>query len=57
MVLAANQMADDEQVDQKNYFTRFRRILNLPNDGQPRPSGMRIPPDDEAPAGRSEIGV
>ncbi|MFN5857177.1 MAG: hypothetical protein ACK456_15005, partial [Pseudanabaenaceae cyanobacterium] len=32
MVLAANQMAENEELDQKNYFSRFRQVLKLPED-------------------------
>ncbi|APB34450.1 hypothetical protein GlitD10_2121 [Gloeomargarita lithophora Alchichica-D10] len=49
MVLAANQMAEDEQIDQRNYFKRLRQILNLPDDGQPRPKGLKIELNEEAP--------
>jgi len=49
MVLAANQMAETEELDQKNYFSRFRQILNLPEDGQPRPKGLRIDQHGNAP--------
>lgn len=49
MVLAATQMADDEEIDQTNYFRRLREIIGLPEDGQTRPIGLRVPPKDEAP--------
>lgn len=49
MVLAANQMAEDENLDQTNYFSRFRQILNLSEDGNPRPRGLRISQGQEAP--------
>jgi len=41
MVLAANRMEEDEEVSQTNYFTRLRQILDLPEDGQSRPRGLR----------------
>ncbi len=49
MVLAANQMSEDEELSQTNYFSRFRQILGLAEDGNPRPRGLRIPPGQEAP--------
>jgi len=49
MVLAANQMAETEELDQKNYFSRFRQILNLPEDGQPRPKGLRTGQNGNVP--------
>ncbi|QEQ01347.1 hypothetical protein FFX45_08100 [Thermosynechococcus sp. CL-1] len=52
MVLAANQMAEDEdsKLDETNYFSRFRQILNLPKDGQPsRPKGLHIKQNEDAP--------
>lgn len=55
MVLAANEMArdmekdDERKISDKNYFTRFREILKLPNDGQTRPLGLRINAGEEAP--------
>jgi len=49
MVLAANQMAGDEELDQTNYFSRFRQILKLSKDGQSRPWGLRINAGEEAP--------
>lgn len=42
MALAANRMAENEEIDQKNYFIRFRQLLDLPNDGQTRPKGLQI---------------
>lgn len=42
MVLAANQMSEDEVLSQTNYFSRFRQILNLSEDGKPRPRGLEI---------------
>jgi len=49
MVLAATQMVKDENLDQTNYFSRFRQILNFPEDGQTRPRGLRISQGQEAP--------
>jgi len=49
MVLAANQMAGDRELDETNYFSRLRQILNLPNGGQPRPRGLHIPQGEVAP--------
>ncbi|WNC29809.1 MULTISPECIES: hypothetical protein [unclassified Thermosynechococcus] len=51
MVLAANEMADDEdnKLDEKNYFSRFRKILCLPEDRQSRPKGLQIRPNEDAP--------
>ena len=49
MVLAANQMAENEEFDQKNYFSRFRQVLKLPEDGQTRPKGLRAKPYEKPP--------
>lgn len=49
MVLAATQMADDEKINQTNYFRRLREIIGLPLDGQTRPRGLRITSEGEAP--------
>ncbi|MFN5856511.1 MAG: hypothetical protein ACK456_11565 [Pseudanabaenaceae cyanobacterium] len=49
MVLAANQMAENEELDQKNYFSRFRQVLKLPEDGQTRPKGLRAKPYEKPP--------
>ncbi len=39
MVLAAYRMAPEDDIDERNYFTRLREVLNLP-DGSGRPPGM-----------------
>ena len=39
MVLAAYRMAQENDIDEKNYFTRLREVLDLP-EGSGRPPGM-----------------
>ncbi|OAD19534.1 cell division protein FtsK/SpoIIIE, partial [Candidatus Thiomargarita nelsonii] len=41
MVLAAYHMAEDEEVNQSNFFRRFKEILDLPISGNSRPIGMK----------------
>ncbi len=45
MVLAAYRMAEDEEVNQSNFFRRFKEILDLPISESSRPRGMKS--DDE----------
>lgn len=47
MVLAAYRMQGEEEVDQTNYFIRFREVMQLPADQGGRPEGM--PPGAEEP--------
>ncbi|MEN9233503.1 MAG: hypothetical protein Q6J74_05365, partial [Gloeomargarita sp. DG02_1_bins_92] len=49
MVLAANQMAEDENLDQTNYFSRFRQIFSISEDGQTRPKGLRTTQNEKPP--------
>ena len=49
MVLVANQMAEDENLDQTNYFSRFRQIFSISEDGQPRPKGLRTTQNEKPP--------
>jgi hypothetical protein len=41
MVLAAYRMAEDEKVNQSNFFRRFKEILDLPISEYSRPRGMK----------------
>jgi len=41
MVLGAYRMAEDEDVDQNNFFQRFKEILDLPISEYSRPFGMK----------------
>ena len=41
MVLAAYRMAEDEEVNQSNFFRRFKEILDLPISEPSRPLGMK----------------
>ncbi|MEK8018167.1 MAG: hypothetical protein VSS75_014935 [Candidatus Parabeggiatoa sp.] len=41
MVLAAYQMAEDEEVNQSNFFQRFKEILDLHKSEYSRPLGMK----------------
>jgi hypothetical protein len=41
MVLAAYRMAEDEEVNQSNFFRRFKEILDLPISEYSRPRGMK----------------
>lgn len=47
MVLAANEMADEEDISDDNYFKRLRAILGLPTSENGRPLGMK--PGSEEP--------
>ena len=47
MILAANEMADEENISERDYFRRLREILNLPGWG--RPPGMNSGSDAEEP--------
>lgn len=47
MVLAANEMADEEDISEDNYFKRLRAILGLPTSEDGRPLGMK--PGSEEP--------
>lgn len=49
MVLAANEMADEEEISERNYFKRLRKILNLNLPGLGRPPGMNSGSDTEEP--------
>lgn len=49
MVLVANQMAEDENLDQTNYFSRFRQIFSISEDGQTRPKGLRTTQNEKPP--------
>jgi hypothetical protein len=40
MVLAAYRMAEDEEVNQSNFFRRFKELLDLPISESSRPRGM-----------------
>ncbi|AFZ04648.1 hypothetical protein [Calothrix sp. PCC 6303] len=47
MVLAANQMAEEEETSERNYFKRLREMLNLKGWG--RPAGMNSGSEAEEP--------
>ena len=48
-VLAAYHMAEEEEIDQNNYFRRLREILGLPTSESGRPSGMGLGNQAEEP--------
>ncbi|NJR17203.1 MAG: hypothetical protein HC785_16795 [Calothrix sp. CSU_2_0] len=52
MVLAANDMADEEEISDDNYFKRLRQILDLPSSENGRPLGMKSGSKDEEPLWR-----
>jgi hypothetical protein len=52
MVLAANEMADEEDISEDNYFKRLRAILGLPTSENGRPLGMKFGSKDEEPLWR-----
>jgi len=52
MVLAANDMADEEEISDDNYFKRLRQILDLPSWENGRPLGMKFGSRDEEPLWR-----
>lgn len=49
MVLAANNMVDEEEISEDNYFKRLRAILGLPTSEDGRPPGMKCGIKDEEP--------
>jgi len=49
MVLAANKMADEEEISEENYFKRLRAILGLATSENGRPLGMKFGRTDEEP--------
>lgn len=49
MVMAANEMADEEDISEDNYFKRLRAILGLPTSEDGRPPGMKSGMKDEEP--------
>ncbi|MCC5637614.1 hypothetical protein LC593_17565 [Nostoc sp. CHAB 5844] len=52
MVLAANDMADEEEISDDNYFKRLRETLDLPTSENGRPLGMKSGSKDEEPLWR-----
>ena len=48
-VLAAYQMAEEEQIDQKNYFHRLREVLDISTSESGRPPGMERGYEAEEP--------
>lgn len=42
MVLAAYEMADEEEISDENYFKRLRAVLGLPKSGDGRSQGMKF---------------
>ncbi len=49
MVLAAYQMAEEERINQNNYFHRLKEILGLPVSEKSRPPGMNQGDKEEEP--------
>ncbi|MUG95352.1 hypothetical protein F7734_24490 [Scytonema sp. UIC 10036] len=49
MVLAANDMADEEEISEDNYFQRFRSVLGLRTSEHGRPTGMKFGKQGEEP--------
>ncbi|GAA6621965.1 hypothetical protein [Scytonema sp. NUACC26] len=49
MVLAANEMADEEEISEENYLKRLRAVLGLPTIDKGRPPGMKSGSDAEEP--------
>jgi len=49
MVLAANNMVDEEEISEDNYFKGLRAILGLPTSEDGRPPGMKCGIKDEEP--------
>lgn len=49
MVLAANEMADEEEISEENYLKRLRAVLGLPTTEKGRPLGMKSGSDAEEP--------
>lgn len=49
MVLAANEMADEEEISEDNYFKRLRAVLGLPTSENGRPLGMKFGKQGEEP--------
>ena len=49
MVLAANEMVDEEEISQENYFKRLRAVLGLPTAQNGRPLGIKFGKQGEEP--------
>ena len=49
MVLAANDMADEEEISDDNYFKRLRAVLGLPTAENGRPLGIKFGKQGEEP--------
>lgn len=49
MVLAANEMVDEEEISEENYFKRLKAVLGLPTSENGRPLGMKIGKQGEEP--------
>lgn len=49
MVLAANDMAEEEEISDDNYFRRLQAVLSLPTSEKGRPLGMKFAKQAEEP--------
>ncbi|MEH2229772.1 MAG: hypothetical protein V7K71_09015 [Nostoc sp.] len=49
MVLAANEMVDEEEISEENYFKRLKAVLGLPTSENGRPLGMKFGKQGEEP--------
>ncbi|MHC5828033.1 MAG: hypothetical protein ACYT04_72120, partial [Nostoc sp.] len=49
MVLAANEMVDEEEISEENYFKRLKAVLGLPTSENGRPPGMKFGKQGEEP--------